>query len=125
MDPVVKAYRRKFSKEMRTGLLSLLVMTTVDKEGGHTYGYAIIKTLETVSGGKFKFPEGTIYPILSSLEGKGLLTSSWGNSIDGPRRKYYTLTPRGREALENCLDDWRVLVRITDEIIEKLEVYNR
>ena len=122
MDPIVQGYRKKFGKELKAGLLSLLVMSAIDKVSQPSYGYAIIKTLETASGGRFKFPEGTVYPILSSLESKGFLTSYWGDSIDGPRRKYYKLTSLGREALGVCLEDWRALIGVTDDIIRKLEV---
>ncbi|UCE36441.1 MAG: helix-turn-helix transcriptional regulator [Thermoplasmata archaeon] len=113
-------FRKKFNKELKTGLLSLLVMMAIDRNPEPSYGYKIIKMLENTSGCRFKFPEGTIYPILSSLSSKGFLKSYWGDSNEGPRRKYYELTPQGRKALKICLEDWKTVSNITEDIIKEL-----
>lgn len=117
MTPDIRAFQKKFNKELKTGLLSLLVMLVIDRGPEPSYGYAMIKTLERTSRGRFTFPEGTIYPILSSLSSKGLLDSHWGDSNEGPRRRYYNLTPEGRAALQACLEDWKSVSRITEDII--------
>jgi PadR family transcriptional regulator PadR len=118
-------FQRKFDKELKTGLISLLVLLTIIHDPEPSYGYRIIKTLETLSNGRFKFPEGTIYPILSSLQNKGLLTSYWGDAPEGPRRKYYKLTTDGSRALKLCLADWKNVVSITDDLIKQLRVKTR
>lgn len=120
MDSNIGDFRKKFNKELKTGLLSLLVMMAIDRNPEPSYGYKIIRILENTSGERFKFQEGTIYPILSSLSSKGFLKSYWGNSTEGPRRKYYKLTTQGEEVLQICLDDWKTLLNITDDIINKL-----
>lgn len=120
MEPDVEAFRRKFSRELKTGLLSMLVMLAIERGPGPTYGYAIIRALEEQSQGKFRFPEGTVYPILSSLSGKGLLEAYWGDSLEGPRRKYYRMTPAGSAALRVCLKEWSTTSEMTDEIVDGL-----
>ena len=122
MPSKIDDYRKKFNKEVKSGLLSMLVLLAIDKDPEPSYGYRIIKTLEKTSKGKFKFPEGTIYPILGSLSNKGLLKSYWGDAPEGPRRKYYKLTPNGKKALKVCLDVWHTLSDFTFDIIEDLEV---
>lgn len=121
METKVAEFRKKFDKEVKSGLLSMLVMLAIDRNKGPSYGYQIIRTLETASGGKFKFQEGTIYPILSTLSEKGMLNSSWGESLEGPRRKYYHLTPEGKKALTAIMSDWSEVARTSQDIIEMLE----
>ena len=110
MNSNASDFQRKFDKELKTGLISLLVLLAISRNSEPSYGYHIIKLLETLSNGRFKFPEGTIYPILSSLQSKGLLTSYWGDAPEGPRRKYYKLTADGSKALNMCLTDWENVV---------------
>jgi len=115
-------FGKKFDKELKTGIISLLVLLVISTEKKPCYGYKIIKILETLSNEKFKFQEGTIYPVLSSLTSKGLLSSYWGDAPEGPRRKYYKLTSEGKAALELALIEWTEIVTITDDIIENLGV---
>lgn len=122
MNKRIDDFLKKFNKELKTGLLSMLVLRAIASDVEPSYGYRIIKILEKSSNGKLKFPEGTIYPILSSLSNKKLLESYWGDPQGGPRRKYYKLTSDGREALLLCHDDWLAFYMLTNNVIEKLEV---
>ena len=99
----------------------MLVLLAIDSDVEPSYGYGIIKNLESSSKGKLKFPEGTIYPILSSLSNKKLLESYWGDPQGGPRRKYYKLTADGKEALLLCHGDWLAFYEVTNDVIEKLQ----
>ena len=121
MTSAVSEFQRKFDKEVKTGLISMLVLLTIARDDEPSYGYRIIKTIQALSDGQFQFPEGTIYPILASLSGKGLLESYWGDAKEGPRRKYYKLTREGRKALKASLAQWGEVVRTTGGIISRLE----
>lgn len=73
--------------------------------GGARHGYAIAEAIRNASEGGIELQDGTIYPALHRLSKAGLLESAW--SDEGPRRRrLYSLTPRGREALEAQRDDW-------------------
>ncbi len=120
MGTDIEKHRKKFDKEMKSGLLSMLVLLAIEREGRDTYGYRIIKTLETGSKGKFKFPEGTVYPILSSLSTKKLVKSYWGDPKGGPRRKYYKITPLGKKVLKVYLEDWKEVSSITNAMIANM-----
>ena len=73
---------------------------------GESYGYAIIQRVKTLTSGQIAWTTSTLYPVLHSLENKGLLESQWQASQGGPRRKYYRLTPRGWKALEREKKQW-------------------
>ena len=76
---------------------------------GESYGYAIIKRVDELSGGKLKWTDGMLYPVLHRLERNGLVEANWGKSESGRRRKYYRLTHRGSQELENQQQQWQVV----------------
>ncbi len=71
------------------------------------YGYEIAQEMERRCEGYFATQEGLLYPTLHRLENEGLLVAEWRAGQAGPRRKYYTLTRRGQEALAASLAEWR------------------
>jgi PadR family transcriptional regulator PadR len=115
----VDDFIRKLDRELRTGLLTLLVLLAIERERG--YGYQIIARLKELSDGNLVMQEGTIYPILHSLQSQGLVESEWGDSTNGPPRKYYNLTPTGKSALKRGLGLWRELDASSAQVVESLE----
>lgn len=93
-DPLDKAVK-KIVKDLRTGLYSLVVLGTLE-ERGPLHGYALLQELRSLEP-VLAPSEGTLYESLKTLERLGLVEGFWA---EGPRpRKYYRLTPLGREAL--------------------------
>lgn len=73
---------------------------------GPLHGYAIIEALQQRSGGVLDFPTGSVYPALRRLERAGYVRGAW-SMVGGRRRRTYTLTSRGREALAERRGAWR------------------
>ena len=74
---------------------------------GNSYGYLIIKKIKEISGGKMKYSDGMLYPVLHRLEKEGLIQSKWTMNHDSIRpRKYYEITNRGKEALVIEKEQW-------------------
>ncbi len=69
-----------------------------------TYGYEISEKLK--QKGFSDISEGTIYPLLLRLEKNAMITAVYRDSPLGPRRKYYSITPEGREFLEDFFHSW-------------------
>ena len=82
------------------------VLLSVIKRKGPIYGYEIVRDVLRDTDGYFTLKEGTLYPALKRLEEDDLLTSKWENGRNRPR-KYYSITPRGREALEKKHIQWQ------------------
>ena len=76
---------------------------------GESYGYAIIKRVDELSGGELQWTDGMLYPVLHRLERNGYVEASWGKSEVGRRRKYYRLTRQGLGQLENQQRQWQVV----------------
>lgn len=81
-----------------------------------SYGYEINKTISTLSAGRFELKEATLYTAFKRLEDAGFIASYWGNSGAGARRRYYTITPEGREACHRLVQEWEE----TKDIMNKL-----
>ena len=99
MDPEFLA---NWTTQMRKGLLELSVLAAL--KGNRLYGYDIVKRLSGVGG--LVMSEGTIYPILSRFKKDGLVETTLVESAEGPARKYYQLTVKGRQMLTLMLTAW-------------------
>jgi DNA-binding PadR family transcriptional regulator len=73
---------------------------------GESYGYEIIQRVQDLTDGRLQWTTGTLYPLLHSLETKGLLEGMWREAEIGPRRKYYRLTSKGYGALATEKQQW-------------------
>lgn len=104
------------SKELAKGSTALLVLSVLKKED--LYGYQIIRTLEIMSEKVFQLNEGTLYPILHSLEKEGYLTSYWSDVNEtARRRKYYKITPQGLKELESQTQEWSAYSQAVTKVL--------
>lgn len=90
---------------MRKGILEYCILSILSRED--SYAPKIIAELKEA---QMIVVEGTLYPILTRQKNQGLLTYRWEESPQGPPRKYYSLTPEGREALRQLDESWDELV---------------
>lgn len=77
---------------------------------GESYGYAILKQIDEMSGGELAWTEGLLYPLLHRLERLGHIESSWHTSPGGRRRKYYRITEQGRAELAEQRRQWAAVI---------------
>lgn len=82
-----------------------------------SYGYEINKIISTLSSGRFELKEATLYTAFKRLEDQGYITSYWGSSGAGARRRYYTITPAGREASHQLKQEWMETKEIMDKLL--------
>lgn len=92
----------KWEAQLRKGCLEMAVLGSL--WGGKLYGLEILRVLERDS--RLVLAEGTIYPILNRLRAEGLLRSEWVEAEAGHPRKYYELTPPGRERAMQMAGIW-------------------
>lgn len=92
-----------------SNLLDAIVLSVVSREG--TYGYKITQDVRTV----MDVSESTLYPVLRRLQKNGCL-ATYDQAYDGRNRRYYTITPLGRQRLEEALADWEAYKRQIDSV---------
>jgi PadR family transcriptional regulator PadR len=83
---------------------------------GESYGYAILKRVNELSGGRMTWTDGMLYPLLHRLERLGHVNASWGTSETGRRRKVYAITNAGRSALSERHQQWTVVAEALDKV---------
>ncbi|MGA1848332.1 MAG: PadR family transcriptional regulator [Thermoplasmatota archaeon] len=97
----------KFEKELVTGLISLILLAITNNSREPMYGYQIAKQMEVGNMTNVQLKQGTIYPVLRTMEKKGLLKSEIKASESGPPRKYYKITKKGQDKLEVWVMAWQ------------------
>lgn len=76
---------------------------------GDSYGYAILQRVRELSGGQLEWTDGMLYPVLHRLERLGDVEARWETAESGRRRKYYRITPRGRDHLSEERRQWQAV----------------
>jgi PadR family transcriptional regulator, regulatory protein PadR len=100
--------------QMRKGLLEFCILLIISH--GEVYASDILNELKKSD---LIVVEGTLYPLLSRLKSSGHLAYSWKESEAGPPRKYYTLTEKGKEMLEQLNHTWKTLSKSIKNLLEK------
>jgi PadR family transcriptional regulator, regulatory protein PadR len=86
------------------GTLDLMILKALALEEMH--GFGISRRIEQITKGTFQVKPGSLFPALHRMEDAGWLTSSWGESENNRRAKYYRLTKGGRRQLETETERW-------------------
>ena len=101
--------------DLLQGTLDLLVMKALAL--GDLHGLGVSDRIEEITGGTFNVKPGSLFPALHRLEEAGWLESSWGESENNRRAKYYRLTRAGRRQLGAETENWRrISVAITSAL---------
>jgi len=100
--------------QMRKGILEYCILSILSN--GDAYASDIIKELKE---SKLIIVEGTLYPLLTRQKNAGLLSYRWEESSQGPPRKYYALSDKGKEFLSELSESWKELVSAVDSISNK------
>jgi transcriptional regulator len=101
--------------DLLQGTLDLLVLKALAL--GPLHGLGVSQRIEQITKGTFQVKPGSLFPALHRMEQAGWLESSWGESENNRRAKYYRLTRTGRRQLETETEDWqRISLAITSAL---------
>lgn len=95
----------RWETQLRKGVVELAVLATIAR--GETYGYHILEQLRDGAG--LAVPESTVYPALTRLAREGAVAVRSAASPAGPPRRYYRLTPVGRDRLRHMTAAWQTI----------------
>ena len=102
--------------QMRKGVLEFCILSILSE--GDAYTSDIINKLKDA---KLIVVEGTLYPLLTRQKNAGLLSYRWEESTQGPPRKYYSLTDKGKESLYDLNKSWKELVAAVNSITKNIK----
>ena len=86
-----------------------------------SYGYKINKDIQLKTDNKYELKEATLYTAFRRLEAAGYICSYWGNEKTGARRRYYTITPEGRQGYLRMKREWDEAKELIDILIQSGE----
>ncbi|MHB8131344.1 MAG: PadR family transcriptional regulator [Mobilitalea sp.] len=99
--------------QLLKGILEGCILSIISR--GETYGYDILSVLE--KQGFTDVLEGTLYPVLARLESKENIICRIGKSPFGPKRKYYSITEKGKGKLEQFIASYNNIINLTNSIL--------
>ncbi|HWA95133.1 MAG TPA: PadR family transcriptional regulator [Terracidiphilus sp.] len=101
--------------EFLRGTLDVLILKSLI--WGPLHGYAITNVLRRHSDEALLLEEGTLYPALWRLESKGFLESEWGLSENKRKAKFYKLTRKGKQQLEQEASAWEAYAAAVTKVL--------
>lgn len=98
------------------GTVAFLVLAALER-GGRMHGFELVRWIDQESGGDLLVEEGALYPALHRMERRGWLKAEWAVSEKGRRAKYYTITGKGRRALQGERAEWSRYVAAVGKVV--------
>jgi len=98
------------------GHTDMILLSMINEKD--SYGYEINKKIEDISDKRFIFTEATLYSSFKRLVKLGYLTSYWLESESNKKRKYYSITSKGKQLLEEQINQWQDMKTIIDKIVK-------
>ena len=108
----------ELSKDLVAASSTPIVLAILATED--SYGYAILKRVRALSGGRLHWTDGMLYPVLHRLERLGHIAARWEVADSGRRRKYYRITASGRAQLAVQKSQWQAVDTTLREIWRSL-----
>jgi DNA-binding PadR family transcriptional regulator len=84
---------------------------------GDAYGFEIYNTILDRTGEQYEIKETTLYSSYKRLEQEGCVRSYWGDETQGARRRYYSITGKGRQRYAQDLLDWEFTQKILNKLL--------
>lgn len=97
----------EINKDLMAASSTPIVLAILAEED--SYGYAILKSVRELSGGRMEWTDGMLYPVLHRLERLGFVEARWVTPETGRRRKYYRITSQGRAQLAEERKQWQAV----------------
>lgn len=97
--------RKPKKSDLLQGTLHLLILRALAPRALHGLGISL--RIKQVTQETFDVKPGSLFPALHRMEAAGWLKSSWGESENKRRAKFYSLTRAGRRQLETETEDWQ------------------
>lgn len=104
-----------YSSEILRGNTETIILAILMKQD--SYGYEIMKTIIEGGKGLFSIKDATVYTAFKRMEKDKLITSYWGDEDGSARRKYYRITPTGKEVYVQKVNEWKEIQVVLNNLI--------
>ena len=100
--------------ELRRGVVGPCVLALLERR--ERFGLELVRDLTAADG--LVTSEGTVYPLLNRLAAAGLVTSVWRDEPGQRPRRYYAITPKGRESLAELRRAWQAFAATITAVLD-------
>lgn len=97
--------------QLKKGVMEIVVLSMLRRK--EYYGYELVTDISRY----IEMSEGTIYPLLSRFKKDGLVETYLAESHNGPPRKYYRITPAGRDEYKESVREWNQFTKAVDQLL--------
>jgi PadR family transcriptional regulator PadR len=101
------------NSQFRRGVLEMCILALIAQKD--CYGYEIIQAISQ----KMDITKGTVYPLLSRLKKEEYFENYIKESAEGPARKYYKITEKGKNHVDSLIADYKTFNKKVMEIIDQ------
>jgi len=105
----------RFESQLLKGIAPVVVLEILSR--GQMYGYELSQAIEQRSGEVLTLGKGTLYPLLYNLEAKKLVKGKWETTESGRKRRYYSITGKGKSQLAEQKEQLRELTAGLDIVL--------
>jgi DNA-binding PadR family transcriptional regulator len=105
------------SSDLLRGHTETIVLSVLKNKD--CYGFEIYNTILERTNESYELKEPTLYSSYKRLEADGCITSYWGDETQGARRKYYSITQKGREVYSKNKVDWEFTKKVIDDLLKE------
>lgn len=109
----------KVRNDLLQGTLDLLILKALSSASLH--GWDVAKRIAVVSNDRLSLKQGSLYPALHRLEGRGWIEAEWGVSEAGRSAKFYRITRKGRKELAVEKEHWLSFADAMNSVLNNLE----
>ena len=107
---------KQAKSDLLQGTLDLLILRCL--VSGEMHGWGIAQRLQQISRDVLQVNQGSLYPALYRLEQQGAIASTWGDSENNRRAKFYALTKAGRKQLVDETESWERMTVVIARILQ-------
>lgn len=104
-----------FSSDILRGHTDTIILRILIE--GDSYGYEIAKRIIDRGENMIDIKDATIYTAFRRMEHNGLIATYWGDGVNGARRRYYSITPKGKEFYREKVKEWESINKILNNLI--------
>jgi len=101
--------------DLLQGTLEMLVLRTLEIQPMH--GWQIARHIQQLSEDVFRVNQGSLYPALQRLLGKGWIAAEWGHTENNRRARYYRPTKTGLRKLGAETANWRMVSAAVEKVL--------
>lgn len=105
------------ARELLRGNTPTMILAVL--RDGPQHGYAIVREVNRRTGDAFQFKQGTLYPVLYTLEQDGLIVGQWQHLERERPRKVYTITDAGHAELARKLKAWDTFTKAMERVVQR------